>query len=122
MQANNPQEEATANAQSQWDGQRLLGAFRLKTMNKSMNILPEDIADRIYHRRRFWFCKRPKVSVRGVPGTFGELSIDFEDSVLSWKIFIFKPDDLKTIKNLAMQAIDGFKTHSIQMSDQRCGH
>jgi hypothetical protein len=53
-----------------------------------MNILPEDIAERLYRRKSCWYYGVPEIRLLGSPRQFGELIFDFGDEVLSWNIRI----------------------------------
>ena len=47
-----------------------------------MNILPEDIAQRIWRNKQYWFHGLPEIRLLGKPGEFGQFVFDFGDEVV----------------------------------------
>lgn len=65
-------------------------------------IQPIDIIRRLIRRKRFWFNGNPTIALEGNENSFGTLSFDFKDEVLSYKIYI---KDRDHILNCANEAI-----------------
>lgn len=86
-------------------------------MNGFMNIIPEDIVERLYRRRAFWFNGPPKVTLLGLPGSFGVLAFDFgEDDLVKYRIRITDRDRLLAV---AQDAIDNFKPLAYAYFEQK---
>lgn len=67
---------------------------------------PQDIAQRIFRRKPYWFHGPPSFSLLGENGEFGVLKLDFGDEVYEWTIYI---SDKERIENAVQLTIDNFE-------------
>lgn len=69
------------------------------------NLRAEDIVERLGRRKKFWLHGKPKIVLEGHDRSFGVLTFDFGDVVVSYRIFI---GDRNFILETAQFAIDNF--------------
>lgn len=74
-------------------------------------ITPEDITARLLRRHPFWFHGEPKIELIGEEHTFGILKFDFEDEIVSYRIYIRD-------RNEILAAAQSFVENYLQLSSQ----
>lgn len=71
-----------------------------------MNFLePIDVILRVLDRKRQWFHGKPRVTIRGQEKSFGCLDFDFQDEIISIRIWLY---DKSKILGIAQTAIRNF--------------
>jgi hypothetical protein len=68
-------------------------------------ITSQDVVARLLRRHPFWFHGEPKVELKGEERTFGVLSFDFGDELVSYRIYIYNRD---VILDAAWMAVKNF--------------
>ncbi len=68
-------------------------------------IQPEDIARRLVRAKPFWFHGAPKIHLLGDVKTFGDLSFNFGDQVVTYRVYI---KDYWKIMKVAAIAVGNF--------------
>jgi hypothetical protein len=64
----------------------------------------DDIIDRLYRRKPFWFHGKPDIRVEGNRGKFGKLIFDFHDEIVVYKIYSeIEPSRLMWIAEMAIK-------------------
>lgn len=74
-------------------------------MANNMYCLPEDIAYRLSRRKPYWFHGLPNISLEGNNGSFGRLSFDFKDLIVTFTLYI---KDREQILDAAHIAVHNF--------------
>lgn len=76
-----------------------------------MNIIPEDIIERILRRKPYWLNGPPKISLYGENHKFGILSFNFNDGeIIQYNIFITDRQKLREVAENAITMINAGAT------------
>ncbi len=88
-----------------------------------MRITPEDIADRLWYRKRFW-SSTPIITIIGEPGEFGIIHLNFfeydrqgnpSEFPVAWRIFVHHKEDLANFHSAVMECIIHFDKYVEKM-------
>ena len=75
-----------------------------------MNVIPQDIIDRITRRKPYWLQGPPKISLFGKAHEFGTLEFDFTDEIVSYKVYIADHQKLLAVAEEAITMINAKST------------
>lgn len=70
-------------------------------------IIPEDVCNRIYFKKRNWY-RKPIVNIEGDEGKFGKIKIDFGDEVVDFSIYLKNKKQIKAVVEMAFENFHKF--------------